>query len=159
MDIVRSEYIGERLLQLIGDYNDDGSQEYDFYRVYVDGKLMDGPDFHEEPSYKETVAVAAANGIEEAQDLMLAEGWQLCRAPDCMRIATVEVILYDVYLYGRDADVFFEQDFTCPFLCSEHVLENEKKMQGTRAPRETTYYPFTNRHGAQGFTIYRPLDK
>jgi hypothetical protein len=45
-----------------------------------------------------------------------------CAVGGCGKQADVEVILYDFYSTG---DVFFEQDFTCPYLCTEHLLENE----------------------------------
>jgi hypothetical protein len=80
-----------------------------------------------------------------------------CRAPGCTNNADVEVILYDLYLYGETGDVFFERDYTCPFLCSLHMTENEEQARGERKPRATVRYPYTNRNGAQGFTIYRPL--
>jgi len=53
--------------------------------------------------------------------------------------------------------VFFERDETCSYLCEEHTAENEHSAIGERRPRGTVRYPFTNRHGALGFTIYRPL--
>ena len=79
-----------------------------------------------------------------------------CAVEGCNREATVEVILYDVYPF--ECDVFFERDFTCPHLCAEHMAENETRARGVRTPRGHVEYPFTNKHSAQGFTIYRPLD-
>jgi len=78
-----------------------------------------------------------------------------CKVEGCGADAEYEVILYDVYL--NNGKVFFEQDFTCPYLCAKHVVENEKKAQGERKPRGVVDYPYTNRNAAQGFTIYRPL--
>jgi len=77
-----------------------------------------------------------------------------CSVEGCQREATVKVILYDVYPYE---DVFFEQDYTCPFLCAEHMTENEFKAEGVREPRGFVKYPYTNQESAQGFTIYFPL--
>ncbi len=77
-----------------------------------------------------------------------------CCVEGCAEEATAEVILYDVYTSG---EVFFERDNTCSFLCTAHLIENERKAAGERKPRGHVNYPFTNRHGAQGFTIYRPL--
>jgi hypothetical protein len=74
----------------------------------------------------------------------------------CTREATLEVILYDFYPY--DGIVFFERDFTCPYICFPHARENEAGIDGVRKPRGTAFYPFTNRQRALGFTIYRPLD-
>jgi hypothetical protein len=78
-----------------------------------------------------------------------------CSVKDCKDPAYVEVILYDVYM--ADEGVFFEQDFTCPYLCAAHMVENERQAKGQREPRGHIRYPFSNRYGAQGFTIYRPL--
>jgi len=78
-----------------------------------------------------------------------------CSVDGCDNDATCEVILFDVYMHN--GSVFFERDFTCPYLCSQHVLENEKGAQGERRPRGDVLYPFTNKNNAQGFTIYRPL--
>jgi hypothetical protein len=94
------------------------------------------------------------------------------------------VILYDVYL--SPGDVFYERDHTCPFLCEKHMLENERNAKtfpegpaggfelvnlkealeqvdefvdagSIRKYRGAVRYPYTNRHFAQGFSIYRPL--
>jgi len=83
----------------------------------------------------------------------------MCSVDGCEREAAVKVILYDVYLYYADGGVFFEQDFTCPFLCAEHMSENESQAKGVREPRGFVKYPYTNRNRALGFTIYFPLDK
>jgi hypothetical protein len=82
---------------------------------------------------------------------------QKCRVHGCDKKAEFEAILYDVYPYPAFADVFFQQDFTCPYLCAEHMVQNEVHSKGIRQPRGHVHYPFTNRHEAQGFTIYRPL--
>jgi hypothetical protein len=79
-----------------------------------------------------------------------------CSVEGCKNPAYVEVVLYDVYL--ADQGVFFEQDFTCPYLCAAHMAENEEKARGVREPRGHVSYPFSNKENAQGFTIYRPLE-
>jgi hypothetical protein len=78
-----------------------------------------------------------------------------CGVDGCKNPAYVEVILYDVY--PAEGHVFFQQDFTCPYLCTTHMLENEMGARGERRPRGSVLYPFTNRERAQGFTVYRPL--
>jgi hypothetical protein len=78
-----------------------------------------------------------------------------CSVAGCGRGADVEVILYDVYADLRE--VFYEQDTTCPYLCGQHMVENEEPARGVRKPRGHVIYPFTNQESAQGFTIYRPL--
>ena len=81
-----------------------------------------------------------------------------CSVKNCTRKADYRVILYDVYLYPHQEEVFFEQDTTCPFLCTAHMAENERQAKGVRQPRGETSYLYTNQQGAQGFTIYQPLD-
>jgi len=85
----------------------------------------------------------------------------LCRKPGCTRAAEFEVYLFDAYptLSGEAPREFFEQDFTCPFLCRVHANENEWRAEGKRVPRRYVRYPFTNRNGAQGYTKYAPLSK
>jgi|GEM_PF-697774 len=77
-----------------------------------------------------------------------------CSVEGCTRPADFQVILYDEY---SDGTVFYEQDFTCPFLCQFHRDENEKRAQGKRVPRGVGVYPYTNQHGAQGYTKYVPI--
>lgn len=81
---------------------------------------------------------------------------QRCSVPGCTSEAAYEVILYDLYLEA--GDVFFEEDETCPFICREHMRENEARMEGQREPRGDVRYPYTNQNEASGFTIYRPLN-
>jgi hypothetical protein len=81
-----------------------------------------------------------------------------CSVKNCTRKADYRVILYDVYLYPGQEEVFFETDSTCPFICTAHMAENERQAKGERRPRGDTLYPYTNNNGAQGFTIYQPLD-
>lgn len=90
----------------------------------------------------------------------------------CGSKADVEVVLYDVYYYG---DIFFERDYTCPFLCFKHMVENERSCRNKgdqviaenihglafnqyRRARGDFHYKHSNQHGAQGFTIYRPIE-
>jgi hypothetical protein len=82
-----------------------------------------------------------------------------CSAPGCQNHADAEVRLYDVYLHADAPEVFDQRDSSCPYLCSSHIAENESKSKGERKPRGIVTYPFTNKQGAQGFTIYRPLLK
>jgi hypothetical protein len=82
-----------------------------------------------------------------------------CSVVTCTNSATVEVRLYAVYLQGPGTIIFDEQDFTCPYLCGEHVEENERSAKGERKPLGIVEYPFSNLHRAKGFTIYRPLTR
>lgn len=78
-----------------------------------------------------------------------------CYVDECGRDADYEVYLYDYYP-GLEHE-FYEQDFTCPFLCEAHMEENEREAEGHREPRGIVHYPHTNRHGAQGYTKYAPV--
>jgi hypothetical protein len=82
-----------------------------------------------------------------------------CSVPNCGRPAVYEAFLYDVYTDRGNDQVFHEEDYTCRFLCSEHMIENEEQSRGERKPRGYVKYPHTNREGAQGFTIYYPLEE
>jgi hypothetical protein len=61
-----------------------------------------------------------------------------CSAPGCERSAEYEVYLYDYYF---EKEEFYEQDYTCPFLCAEHMEENESRARGERVPRGNVDYP------------------
>jgi hypothetical protein len=78
-----------------------------------------------------------------------------CSVDGCARNAEYEVYLYDYYESLQEE--FYEQDYTCPFLCDAHMEQNEQEMTGVRAPRMSPDYPFTNRQGAQGYAKYAPL--
>lgn len=80
-----------------------------------------------------------------------------CSVEGCQHRAEYNVILYDVYIFADAQEVFFQQDTTCPFICAHHMAKNERLAEGERKPRGEMYYPYTNRHGAQGFTIYQPI--
>lgn len=78
-----------------------------------------------------------------------------CSVDNCENLAEYEVVLYDFYEYPKTT--FYEQDYTCPFLCKEHLEINEMNAKGERKPRGHVQYPFTNRHHAQGYSKYNPL--
>ena len=80
---------------------------------------------------------------------------QRCSVEGCAEPAAYEVFLYDSYTVPREE--FYEQDFTCPFLCNIHKDENEARAKGERRPRAVVRYPYTNSHGAQGYTKYEKL--
>ncbi|MFD1773015.1 restriction endonuclease [Paenibacillus rhizophilus] len=80
-----------------------------------------------------------------------------CYVDGCENQAEFEVYLYDYYENMNYE--FFEQDFTCPFICKRHMKENEVRSQGEKKPRGIVDYPYTNRHGAQGYTKYFPISE
>lgn len=81
----------------------------------------------------------------------------LCSVPGCTHSAEYEVYLYDYY--DSMNEEFFEQDFTCPFVCEKHMNENELRIDGERQPRASPRYPYTNRQWAQGYTKYKPISE
>jgi hypothetical protein len=82
-----------------------------------------------------------------------------CAVPGCGEEACVEVRLYDLYIgRGYEPEVFNERDYTCPYLCEQHLLENEEKAEGERKARGYVKYPYSNQMSALGFTIYRDLN-
>jgi len=76
-----------------------------------------------------------------------------CSVPGCTSQAYAIPYLFDIYEHG---EIFLQQDKTCPFICQAHLAENESKAEGIRKPRGTVKYPYTNRKGARGFTVYGP---
>ena len=79
----------------------------------------------------------------------------LCSVEGCSNLADYEVFLYDYYTHSNQT--FYETDFTCPFLCSTHMEENEAKAEGERKPRGRVLYPYTNEGYALGYSKYSPL--
>lgn len=79
----------------------------------------------------------------------------LCSVSGCAETPFVEVILYDYYDFAKET--FYQQDYTCPFLCEKHMNINEEKAVGERVPRGIVQYPYSNKDGAQGFSKYMPL--
>ena len=78
-----------------------------------------------------------------------------CSVQECGNLAEYEVVLYDYYDYKQLT--FYEQDFTCPFICQIHLDENESKAEGERKPRGHVHYLYTNKKKAQGYNKYNPL--
>lgn len=99
---------------------------------------------------------ALAAALKASAATSPAVGRHKCSVEGCSAAADFEVRLFDIYLHSPPK-VFDDLDFTCPYLCAEHMAQNESEAQGERRPRGTVSYPFTNRQRAQGFTIYRPL--
>lgn len=85
----------------------------------------------------------------------------LCSVDGCTNKPDYVVFLYDQYNNGT---TFFEQDFTCPFICETHMQENERGIGNAgvgerRRPRSHNQYLYSNQHDAQGYTKYAPLDR
>lgn len=79
----------------------------------------------------------------------------LCSVDGCGNRADYRVLFYDYYAVYDE--VFCQGDYTCPFLCTEHVTENEARAFGLRRPRKSVTYPYTNRQHGIGYTLYQPI--
>jgi hypothetical protein len=90
-------------------------------------------------------------------ELKTAPATHNCSVAGCDKTAAVEVRLFDIYL-GYHPEVFDKRDFTCPFLCAEHVAENETTAVGKHEARGFVQDRYTNRDKAQGFSTYRKLE-
>jgi hypothetical protein len=80
-----------------------------------------------------------------------------CTVEGCAEYAVVEVRLYDIYPFLKHDPIFDELDFTCPYLCFPHLIENESLAVGERRGRGRVTYPHTNQRLAAGFSVYRRL--
>ena len=52
-------------------------------------------------------------------------------------------------------------DYHCPYICHDHMLENEAKatgFAGFSAPRARKMYPYTNKQPERGWSMYEPLE-
>lgn len=84
-----------------------------------------------------------------------------CSVDECANKPDYVVLLYD---HGNNGSIFFEQDYTCPFLCESHMQENERGIGNggvgeRRYPRGVYKYPYSNHYMAQGYTKYAPFDR
>lgn len=79
-----------------------------------------------------------------------------CSVEGCGNVAEYAVFLYDNYDYN-DNHEFLEQDYTCPFICTEHFEENEINCSGRREYRTALNYMYTNQQYAQGYSRYLPI--
>lgn len=77
-----------------------------------------------------------------------------CSVDGCKNKAKYKVFLYDISNEGED---FYEEDFTCPYLCQEHYEENELEAIGEKKPRNVVSYPYTNQHDAHGYSKYEEI--
>jgi hypothetical protein len=81
-----------------------------------------------------------------------------CAVHGCTRSAEFKVYLYDYYAPPINKE-FMEQDFTCPYLCEDHMNFNETQAIGKKEHRGTVTYPYSNKNKAQGYTKYIPIRK
>jgi hypothetical protein len=78
-----------------------------------------------------------------------------CSVDGCPNLADYRVMLYDFEpIVGA---IRFEADLSCPYLCREHAADNEEQAHGTRGTHARVTYPYTNRAGEHGVSIYLDL--
>ena len=76
-----------------------------------------------------------------------------CSVHGCPNLAAYEVLLYD--FDPAEGAVVFSEDETCPFICVEHAIDNERHAIGERRLHGRVTYPYTNRAGLRGLSVYR----
>ena len=78
-----------------------------------------------------------------------------CSVDGCPSLAAYRVMLYDFDPVG--GAVRFGPDETCPYLCLEHAVDNEKQARGDRSMHAHVSYPHTNRGAERGLSVYLDL--
>jgi hypothetical protein len=78
-----------------------------------------------------------------------------CSVEGCPSLAALEVMRY--HLDPGEGAVRFERDPDCPYLCLEHVRDNERRAEGERALHGYVTYPHTNRDRRPGLSLYLDL--
>jgi hypothetical protein len=72
----------------------------------------------------------------------MSEGTHRCGVEGCPNLAAYEVIHYS---FDRaEGAVVFAQDESCPYICVEHAIDNERYSDGEKAPDAVVDYPYTN---------------
>jgi len=78
-----------------------------------------------------------------------------CSVDGCPSLAMYEVRHYD--FDPAEGAVRFERDESCPYLCLEHALDNERGARGGRGLHALVAYPHTDREGRRGVSVYLDL--
>lgn len=79
-----------------------------------------------------------------------------CCVDGCPNLAAFEVHRYGFDL--AEGAVAFTVDETCPYICVEHAIDNERHASGDRLPWLAVEYPHTNRERAPGLAVYLQLE-
>jgi hypothetical protein len=79
-------------------------------------------------------------------------GTHRCSVDGCPNLAAYIVMLYD--FDPAEGAVLFSEDSSCPTICVEHAIDNERDAQGERRPHGVVAYPYTNRERKPGLSIY-----
>lgn len=82
----------------------------------------------------------------------MSEGTHRCCVEGCRKLAAYEVMHYSFDV--AEGAVLFLQDETCPYICVEHAIDNERYAEGKRSPGAVLDCPYTNRSRRPGLSIY-----
>jgi hypothetical protein len=86
----------------------------------------------------------------------MAEGTHRCCVDGCPNLAAYRVMLYD--FDPAEGAVRFTEDESCPFICVEHAIDNERHSLGGHTPHSVVRYPHTNSGNSAGLSIYLQLE-
>jgi hypothetical protein len=86
----------------------------------------------------------------------MSEHMHRCTVFGCPNVAAYEVLLYD--FDPAEGAVSLVPDDSCPFICVEHAIANEREAEGERHPWDVIDYPHTNLDRHPGLAIYRQLE-
>ena len=79
-----------------------------------------------------------------------------CCVHGCPNLAAYEVHRYQFDpLEGATVQL---TDDSCPFICVEHAIDNERRAAGERMPWLPVEYPFTNGDRLPGVSVYMQLE-
>jgi hypothetical protein len=82
----------------------------------------------------------------------MSEGTHRCGVEGCPNLAAYEVMHYS--FDPVEGAVVYARDETCPYICVEHAIDNERTAHGGRAMNVVVAYPYTNRAQRPGISIY-----
>ena len=84
-----------------------------------------------------------------------------CAVEGCTSTELFSVWLNDTYRDSNNEiyDTFHEQDFTCPFLCKDHMEENKALSVWPHETSTRAKAPYSNRYHARGWTTYKRTRK
>ena len=86
----------------------------------------------------------------------MTEEMHRCCVDGCPNVAGFEVRLYE--FDPAEGALALLEDESCPFICVEHAIDNERRARGDRLPWATTAYPYTNRGRHHGICVYAQLE-
>ena len=86
----------------------------------------------------------------------MSDGMHRCCVDGCPNVASFEVRIYE--FDPTEGALSLLEDETCPFICVEHAIDNERGASGSRRPWTPTTYPHTNRAGRHGICVYAQLE-